>query len=86
MGKVYGDAAVSVSQLVPWGETTAVAIIQQVEARRREAEADGEQFVLALCWAKKGENGTWRYSEAWTTGPNEVLFFMAHALRGHLKP
>lgn len=72
--------------LVPWGKSTAVALLQQVDARRREAESDGEEFVLALCWAKKGSNGNWRYSEAWTTGPNEVLFFMSHALREHLKP
>jgi hypothetical protein len=31
----------NVQTLVPWGESTAIALIQQVEARRREAEADG---------------------------------------------
>jgi hypothetical protein len=76
----------NVQQLVPWGKVTATALLQQVEARRREAEADGEEFVLALCWAKKSAGGNWRYSEAWTTGPGEVLFYMSHALREQLKP
>lgn len=74
------------TQLVPWGTVTATALLQQAEARRREAEKDGEEFVLVLSWAKKNSSGNWRYSEAWTTGPNEVLFFMAHALREQLKP
>lgn len=72
--------------LVPWGQSTATALLQQADARRREAEADGEQFALVLAWGKKSATGNWRYSEAWTTGPNEVLFFMAHSLREQVKP
>lgn len=73
-------------QLIPWGKSTATALIQQAEARRREAEQDGEEFVLVMAWAKKSAAGNWRYNEAWTTGPNEVLFFMAHSLREQVKP
>lgn len=76
----------SVEQLVPWGGKTATSILQQVEARRRDAEASGQQFVLALCWGKKGESGNWEYSESWTAGPNEVLFFMTTSLRDQFKP
>lgn len=72
--------------LVPWGKATPTAILQQLEARRIQARDDGEEFVLTVAWAKKGKNGNWRYSEAWTEGPHEVLFFMAHALREQLKP
>lgn len=75
-----------IEHLVPWGKCTAVALIQQVDARRREAETDGEEFVLALCWARRAPGGNWRYSEAWTAGPNEVLFFMTHSLREQMKP
>lgn len=75
-----------VHTLTPWGKSTATALLQQVEARRLEAQAAGEEFVVAFCWAMKGANGNWRYSESWSAGPNEVLFFMAHALREQLKP
>lgn len=82
---VHADAE-NVEQLIPWGQHTPTALLQQADARRKEAEEDGEDFVLALCWAKKGANGNWRYSEAWSTGPNEVLFFMTQSLRDKLKP
>jgi hypothetical protein len=80
------DSVNEPAQLVPWGKSTPTAIIQQLDARRREAATAGEEFVLAVTFATRGKSGNWRTSEVWSAGPTEILFYMAHALRDCFKP
>lgn len=68
--------------LVPWGKRTVTALIQQLQARARCAQALGDkhEYALVAVFVEKNERGNYEYTVTNTEIRPEQMLWAAHEI------